>query len=224
MDAAAESPPLPTELRTERLILRVADVTSDADCDKLNSVRWNASGGTRNNAKATIEGRQAFRYKNRVHGPRQDLCTLAPAPASILWLMWLPAKKNGQGNEANGEQEDLANLVGYITMSFRPEMPMPDMGYITVDAHAGHGYAAEAGRQMLHYWRDFVGVREIFAGCLVENVKSQRCAEKIGFVKGGKVMCEMADGMKEAVAYVLPGMSWKEGQVARPMKGWGPEE
>ena len=229
MNTTPPSSMLPTELKTERLILRSANMATDADCDQVNYVRCHASGGPRHDMKSGPEARQELRYKNRIHGPRQDLCTLSPVPPSIFWLMWLPQQNDRHVEEGNGkEEEDLANLVGYIILSFRQEMPMPDMGYITVEAHAGRGYAAEAGREVLRYWRDIVGVREIFIGCPVENVKSQRCAERIGLVRGGMMMCEMGSPpdleMVETVAYVLPGMRWKEGLVARPGRGWSQED
>lgn len=228
MEATARSTPLPTQLRTERLLLRSADINNDADCDKINYIRAHAAGGPKHFIKSGSEARQELRYKTRVHGPRQDLCTLAPAPANIFWLVWLPASHSPGEDQNVEEKEDLTDLVGLIVMSFRQEMPMPDMGYVTVEAHAGRGYAAEAGREVLRYWRDLVGVSEIFVGCPVENVKSQRCAERIGFVHGGTLLCEMGTPpdlrMEEAVAYVLPGMRWEEGHVVRPRRGWGPDE
>lgn len=43
---------------------------------------------------------------------------------------------------------------------------------------------------MLWYWRDLVGVREIFIGCPLDNWASQRCAERIGLVRGGTLTVE----------------------------------
>ena len=157
-----------------------------------------------------------MRYKSHHHRPRQELCTLAPAPADIYWLFYVPST---QSNEEAAD--DFSNLAGLIAMSFRDEMPYPDMGYATAPSHAGNGYAAEAGRQVLHYWRDLVGVKEIFVACSLENKASQRCAERIGFVRAESVINEVSPGERqEAVAYVLPGMDWREGQMISPWKGW----
>lgn len=174
---------LPTELRTERLVLRPVDGDSDADCLKANYIRCNVSGGAKDDMKEGAKGIYQIRYKHKVHGPKQEFCTFATAPPIVYWFMWLPPAEGEMR-----EMEDLSNLAGFIAMSFREEMPYPDMGYAVVASHAGHGYASEAGKEVLYYWRDLVGVKEIFVGCPEGNRKSQRCAERIGFVRGGPMM------------------------------------
>lgn len=138
MDANA----LPTELRADRLILRSVDMGIDADCAKVNCVRCNAVGGPTHEPQPEPEAIRQVRYKNRVHGPRQELCTRAPAPASIYWLLWLPTSA-GRAPES----EDLGNLVGIVAMSFRQEMPYPDQGYVTVAAHGATAMQPKAARK-----------------------------------------------------------------------------
>lgn len=211
---------LPTQLRTERLILRPANVDRDSDCARVNYIRCNPAGGAGHGNSDGAEAARQLRYKNKVHGPRKELCTLSNPPSSIFWLMFLP---DAAGSLV--EADDNANLVGFIGMSFRQEMPYPDMGYTVTAAHAGHGYAAEGGKAVLSYWRDQVGVQELYIGCGEENLASQRCAERIGLVRAGTLLCEMgpATGVMGAVAYVLPGMQWKEGWVITPSRGWAAE-
>lgn len=147
---------------------------------------------------------------------------LSEAPSSIFWLMFLP-DATGQLVEA----EDYTNLVGLIGMNFREEMPHPDMGYVVTQAHGGHGYAAEGGKQVLSYWRDLVGVKEIFIGSPVDNIPSQRCAERIGLVRGGTLFVEGGKSpnveLEASIAYVLPGMQWQDGLIAKYGRGWSEE-
>ena len=214
--------PLPKEMHTPRLILRAADMNNDADCAKVNHIRLNVAASAEPSGayiKPGPEAAQQLRYKNKVHGARQELCTLAPAPAEIFWLSWLPSvQRKGPG------EENLEDLVGFVALSFRPELPWPDMGYVTVAAHAGRGYASEAGAQMLQYWRDFVGVREMFVGCPADNPKSQRCAQRIGFARAGELVLETGSPSEPrpeiGVAFVLPGMEWPEGVVVKVVQGW----
>lgn len=218
MDQKASNNALPTEMRTERLILRAANCNNDIDCARINYVRGKTVDGVSTAITSDPNATRELQYKARAHGARQELCTLAPAPDSIYWLFYL-------ASSADKPESEPSDLVGVICMSFREEMPYPDMGYITVAAHAGKGYAAEAGKQLLHYWRDLVGVKEIFIACASDNRPSQRCAERIGFVHAGGITVELGrppEGKVEedAVALVLPGMSWKDGVVISPWKGW----
>ena len=214
MGSNTEANALPTELRTERLVLRSANMDVDSDCANVHYIYASVPSNISYQVEYGPDIARQLRYKNKVDGPRQELCTLATAPANMFWLIWLPLTPEKEANV-----EDLSNLVGFMSMSFRPGMPYPDMDYATLPAHAGHGYASEAGKEMLHYWRDLVGVREIYVGCPEENSHSQRCAERIGFALGGKVMYEKGSPPNvetgRAVAYVLPGMQWIEGRVVR---------
>lgn len=223
MSAKTPASSLPTEIKTERLILRSTDLKNDTDCANINYVRCNPPGGPGHVVKYGEEAARMLRYKNNAHGPREELCTLTTAPESIFWLLWLPSR-----DKQDEIAKDLTNLVGIVGMNFRAEMPSPDMGYVVTAAHGGHGYASEAGQALLHYWRDLVGVRDIYVACPVDNKPSRRCAERMGFVYGGTMVCEEGrppdSKYTEAIAYVLPGSGWKDGQVIRPALGWPPED
>jgi hypothetical protein len=94
--------------------------------------------------------------------------------------------------------------------------------------YQGQGYATEAARAVLEFWRDVIGVREICAMTLDRNEKSRRLAERIGFVKAGPVDVYFGErGSEEKVmgrGFVLPGMEWQEGLWIRPThirpEGW----
>ena len=107
-------------------------------------------------------------------------------------------------------------------MSFRPEIGFPDLGYGIRDAYQGRGYASEAGIKTVQWWRDVIGVKHIWCETLPDNAKSQRCAERIGFVRAGTLDVVFGNPPDEnqrvvgAVAFVLPGMAWKEGLTIYP--------
>lgn len=90
----------------------------------------------------------------------------------------------------------------------------PDPGLAFLEPYWHRGYATEAGRAVVGFWRDEIGVREMFMGTMDNNVKSQRVAEKIGFVRAGGFDAVFGIGENQkrvsATAYVLPGMEWRD--------------
>ena len=65
-------------------------------------------------------------------------------------------------------------------------------------------------------------MKEICALTVEDNVKSQRCAERVGFVRSGILDIVFGDAPNETVkgrALVLPVMKWEEGLVLRPTIG-----
>ena len=211
---------LPTKLITERLVLRAADPDSDADCQLLIRIMEDSHAGSGGNSRVGVRSLDEVRYKHKVHGPKQKYCTASTAPKSIYWLIFLPT--------AAAESSEDDDLAGLVVLSTRDEAPCPDMGYAVLNAHAGHGYAAEAGKSVLRYWQDTVGVKEIFCATLEDNIKSQKCAERIGFVRGGtiQVLFGRAPNYERTTgaAYVLPGMEWSESTYIMPTVGWKQEE
>ncbi len=55
-----------------------------------------------------------------------------------------------------------------------------------------------------------------------DNARSQKCAERIGFVRAGTLDVVFGNPphesqrIKGALAFVLPGMEWKEGMTIYP--------
>ena len=101
-------------------------------------------------------------------------------------------------------------------------MPYPDLGYVLYAAYEGKGYATEAGIKAVEWWRDVIGVKEIWCGTMPDNARALKCAERIGFVRGGTIDVipgnppDESKRFKGAVALVLPGMEWKEGLAIYP--------
>ena len=214
MTETSESEREPVVLHTERLILRLADPYNDKDCKDIIRLYNDPHAGLGGNAKVSIKSNEDVRAKHQSHGPRAELCTLAPPPYGMMFLCHLlqPGSSDTEGD-----------LIGAIGMSFRPEMPYPDIGYMLFLPYNGKGYASEAGKTVLQWWRDVIGVKEIFCGALEDNFQSQRLAERIGFVRAGTFNVVFGhppdEKMATALAFVLPGMEWEEGRTIRPTIG-----
>ena len=60
-----------------------------------------------------------------------------------------------------------------------------DLGYVLDRAHWGHGYATEAGRALLAFGFERLGLHRIWARCDVRNAASARVLEKLGMGREG---------------------------------------
>ena len=207
---------LPTTLHTERLVLRLVDPSNDSDCKEVVRLYNDPHSGQGGHAKVGVKTIADVRQKVKLHGPKAELCTLAPPPRSHCFLVYLP--KSSTSEEDNG-----GTLIGTVGLSFRSEMPFPDLGWALFDPYEGQGYATEAGKEALHFWRDLVGVEKICAITDEDNARSQRCAERVGFVKAGTVDVLFGrppnESQSKGRGFVLPGMEWKDGMTIRPTVG-----
>ena len=205
-----------TVLRTERLLLRMADPADSLDCQEIIRIYNDPHAGLGGNVSVNIKTIADVQQKHKTHGPKPEFCKLTRPPRGMYFMAYLPNSETDRTGERG-------TLIGHLAMSFRPEMPYPDINYALFAAYEGFGYASEAGRAVLHFWRDVVGVKEIFCGALADNARSQRTAERIGFVKAGTFDISFGHPPNEkhatGVAFVLPGMEWKEGQTIRPTIG-----
>ncbi|KAK4505962.1 hypothetical protein PRZ48_003927 [Zasmidium cellare] len=172
----------PTTLQTPRLTLRLADPDNLSDCQKIISVYNDPHSSIGGNARVGINTPADVQAKHTAHGPRQEFCTKAVAPKGLFHLTYL--------RKENGEDGD---LIGFIGLSFRREMPYPDLGYALFQPFWGAGYAAEAGRAALAFWTETIGVKEVFCGALEGNERSLATAKRIGFVEVGGFDVEFGD-------------------------------
>lgn len=203
---------------TDRLILRLADPNHDRDCSRILEVIRDPEGGKGGMSKTGMNSIDDVRYKHEAHGPRPQDCPLAPTLRGMFMLVFV---RDSTNPDEEGE------FVGMNSVAFRREMPFPDMGWAITGPHQGRGYATEAGRAALKFWTEVIGVREICAMTLESNTKSQRLAEKIGFVRAGTVDVYLGREDEEKMlgrGFVLPGMQWRDGlwvrgTTARP-EGW----
>lgn len=217
---ASSLPPSPDGkiLKTTRLTLHMVDPANPHDCDLLVDLyaKYFAAHGVRG-SMTTLKD---IRRKHELMGARAEFCTLAPPPVGIIHLIYL----NDNDQQDDGSNEP-GTLAGHIVLSTRREMPCPDLGYALLKDFEGKGYAFEAARTVLDFWRKIIGVREIFVGTKDDNVRSQKLAERLGFVKAGGFTVATGrppnETRESATAFVLPGMEWREGYVLRPDLGTG---
>ena len=199
----------------------MANPASDADCEDIVRLYNDENGGKGGNAQVGITTIADVRLKHKTMGPKADMCTLRSPPSGIYFLVYLR-------DHVDANKGSWGTLLGCIGMSFRSEMPCPDIGWMFFGPFQGHGYASEASREALRFWHDVVGVREIFAGTLENNTRSQRLAERIGLIRAGTFDIVFGHSPNEshtkAVAFVLPGMEWKEGLTTRATVGGKPDE
>lgn len=57
---------------------------------------------------------------------------------------------------------------------------LAEIGYVLDPAHAGHGYATEAARELLRLAFEGLGVRRVIAQCFADNEASWRLMERLG--------------------------------------------
>lgn len=109
-------------------------------------------------------------------------------------------------------------LMGAVSLAQRAPSTPPDMGWCILEEFMGQSYAAEAGKELLRFAREILGVKEIIAWSGTNNQRSIRVAQKIGLVEGGKI--NSSDG-RQNVVYILPGMLFDD-RVSLSL--WGEEK
>jgi RimJ/RimL family protein N-acetyltransferase len=68
-----------------------------------------------------------------------------------------------------------------------PRDKRAEMGYGLARAHWGHGYATEAGRLLVRFGFEKLGLVRIQAVCAVENERSARTLERLGMRREGRL-------------------------------------
>lgn len=216
MAADTQQGGIPTVLRTDRLVLCLADPSNPSHCKEIIRIYTDSRSAPGGPGKTALRTVADVQKRHNLHGPKTQFCTLAAPPKGMYFLIYLPEPNNG-------EQGAKDVLTGTTILSFRPEIPYPDLGWALFGPYQGLGYATEAGRAALGFWRDVVGVKQICAMTIADNIKSQRCAERIGFVMSGTLDIAFGEPPNESRlkgrALVLPGMKWEDDIVLRPEIG-----
>ena len=97
------------------------------------------------------------------------------------------------------------SMIGAVSLMQRASCTPPDLGWCILETFMSHGYAAEAGKELLRMAREKIGVREVISWPGADNSRSIRVAQKIGFEEGGSVQTKDAG---PSVVYILPGMKF----------------
>lgn len=74
--------------------------------------------------------------------------------------------------------------IGAVSIYF--ENGMGELGWIVNKKHWGKGFAYEAAKALIKYFKDNMGTTHFIAHCDTENIASYRVMEKLGMVKTGQ--------------------------------------
>ncbi|WP_349656417.1 GNAT family N-acetyltransferase [Xanthomonas sp. 10-10] len=89
-------------------------------------------------------------------------------------------------------------FAGTLGLLCRDSLPVPHLGFALLPAYRGQGYVSEAGRAVLDYARDVLGLTRLCAIASPDNVASLRALEALGLQREGlRVLSPGTD----AVAY-----------------------
>ncbi len=76
-------------------------------------------------------------------------------------------------------------LIGSIGMGIDQDHCCAEIGYWIGDAHRGHGYCTEAGRELLRFGFETIGLHRIRAEHFAHNPASGRVMQKLGMTYEG---------------------------------------
>jgi RimJ/RimL family protein N-acetyltransferase len=92
------------------------------------------------------------------------------------------------------------DLLGSIGLEIRREHSRAELGYWIGKPYWSQGYVTEAGREVIRFAFDDLGLQRVFAIHFVRNPASGRVMEKIGMVREGELRRHMIkDGIPEDV-------------------------
>lgn len=83
------------------------------------------------------------------------------------------------------ETREDAAFIGTLGLLCRETLPVPHLGFALLPAYRGKGYVTEAGRAVLDYARDVLGLSQLCAIVSPDNAESIRALEKLGLQQHG---------------------------------------
>ena len=193
---------LPTHLYTERLVLDLFDY-SEAHYECLLAA-MNSPTAHANMGDYGIRTPAQFDALNAATRLSSSTCGGRISDTDVYYLLRL--------DQSSGP------LMGAVSMQQRAATTPPDLGWCILERFMGQGYAVEAGKELLRMAREDLGVKEIITWPGSENQRSNRVAQKIGFVEGGLVYTKDA-GLN--MVYILPEMKFDSSMA---LSLWGEEK
>ena len=176
---------LPKTLHTDRLVLDLFDY-SNAHYDCLLAA-MNSSTAHSDMGDYGIKTPLQFDALNINFRLSPSACKNNVADIDIYYLL-------------RPRKDDSCLIGGISILQLAPFLP-PDIGWCIQEPFMGHGYATEAGREVLRMAREILGIDHFRASPGIDNRRSIRVAQKIGFIEGGTATS--SDG-KTIANYVLP--------------------
>lgn len=107
---------------------------------------------------------------------------------------------------------DFVGEIGYGVVKFSPLGKLAGIGYFINTEYWGKGYTTEALNEVLRFAFEENDVYRFEAGCLKENIASERVLQKCGFTKEGELKeYQWHDGkFKDRVLYRLIRSEWRQ--------------
>jgi aminoglycoside 6'-N-acetyltransferase len=158
--------PLPRRLETRRLTLRALQAGDGP---------WYLAAGQRNQAHlARYESRNVIR---QLTDPEQAEAAVRQLAAGwdARTSFYLVAFEKASG--------DFAAQIYLGPVAW--DLPEFELGYFADSAHEGQGYVTEAARAVLGWTFERLGAHRVRLECDDTNTRSQRVAERLGFMREG---------------------------------------
>ncbi|MFB7629929.1 GNAT family N-acetyltransferase [Streptomyces sp. NPDC056149] len=169
-----------------------------------------------------------------------ELYDLHRRPDVTRYLLWNARSREETGtalatrcreSELAAEGDNLAiavtlrasgRLIGEFNLHWlSAELGRAEIGFLLHPDHSGHGYATEAGRQVLRLAFERYGFHRVIGMCNGNNTSSMRLMERLGmrreafFVQGEMLKGERAD----LAVYALLGAEWETTPPGVPAPG-----
>jgi RimJ/RimL family protein N-acetyltransferase len=111
----------------------------------------------------------------------------APLPREAIAAGPLRNERNGMLVVERADTREVIGTVGWHRVSYgpNPESDAWNIGIELRSEHRGHGFGAEAQRQLADFLFDVYELDRVEASTDVENGPEQRALEKAGFVREG---------------------------------------
>lgn len=127
--------------------------------------------------------------------------TVDQAEALFQDLVDIPVGTPGEWHQFAVVDKELGQAVGDVGLHVRAANPSEaDVGYTIARRHHRQGYASEAVAAVIDYAFDVIGIREVYANALAENVASRGVAERVGMALRRQWI---GDGGVELVEYSI---------------------
>jgi RimJ/RimL family protein N-acetyltransferase len=176
-------------LTTERLLLRPLDHPQQSDLEAIVAV-FDSSYAHRIMGDVGVHNIADLEARCKRFDPQpRDWPDTKPFPTHPFHLIYLRDTPD-------------KGPVGFVGMYHRRPLPAPDIGYFVHEEHTRKGYATEACLAALMWWRDEMGIKDIWIGTFDNNLASQRVAKKMGFIDGGIITFILGDQRREGRAFV----------------------
>ncbi|KAL7933182.1 acyl-CoA N-acyltransferase [Trichoderma chlorosporum] len=156
-------------LGTERLTLTFFDPNDDKQAEEFVAALMPIAQGVlqaKDALKNTLEALEYYRKYGRIDASL--LGGRTPTKCAI-WLIRLGA---------NSPEGLCIGLISVCQRSY-----IPDQGWSLRPDYHGHGYATEAGKEVLRYFREELGLTNIMAPTHPRNPKSRNVAMRLGYVQ-----------------------------------------